>query len=79
MLSATWFGQMVDSFLAAPPPPNGTRRYSNQQWVVDTMYTFLYDFGQWSLGQLLRRPALAPHPRIRTEQRCCQRVEQLFG
>ena len=43
------FGDMVDRFLAAAPPPGMTRRYSNQQWVVDAMYVFLYDFGQWSL------------------------------
>lgn len=43
------FGDMVDLFLNAPPPPGMTRRYSNQQWIVDAMYVFLYDFGQWSL------------------------------
>lgn len=47
--SVGWFGDMVDRFLAAPPPPGTTRRYSNQQWIVDTMYVFLYNFGQWSL------------------------------
>jgi type II secretory pathway pseudopilin PulG len=44
-----WFGEMVDRFLAARPPPGATRRYSTQQWVVDAMYTFLYNFGGWSL------------------------------
>ena len=47
-ISSGWFGQMVDAFLAAQSPPGTTRRYSNQQWVIDAMYTFLYDFGQWS-------------------------------
>jgi len=56
-----WFGEMVDKFLAARPPPGGTRRYATQQWVVDTMYTFLYDFGQWSLDYFYGGP---PWPHI---------------
>lgn len=56
-----WFGEMVDKFLAAPPPPNGTRRYSTQQWVVDAMYQFLYCFGQWSLDNFYGGP---PWPHI---------------
>jgi prepilin-type N-terminal cleavage/methylation domain-containing protein len=56
-----WFGEMVDRFLAAPPPPGGTRRYSTQQWVIDAMYTFLYDFGQWSLDSFYGGP---PWPHI---------------
>ena len=60
-LSAGWFGQMVDAFLAAPPPPGMTRRYSNQQWVVDAMYTFLYNFGEWSLDSF---SGGAPWPHI---------------
>ena len=56
-----WFGEMVDRFLAAPPPPVGTRRYSTQQWVIDAMYTFLYDFGQWSLDSFYGGP---PWPHI---------------
>ncbi len=47
--SVGWFGDMVDRFLAAPPPPGTTRRYANQQWIVDSMYVFLYNFGQWSI------------------------------
>ncbi len=56
-----WFGEMVDKFLAAPPPPNGTRRYATQQWVVDAMYQFLYCFGQWSLDNFYGGP---PWPHI---------------
>jgi hypothetical protein len=56
-----WFGEMVDRFLAAPAPPNGTRRYSTQQWVVDAMYQFLYCFGQWSLDYFYGGP---PWPHI---------------
>jgi prepilin-type N-terminal cleavage/methylation domain-containing protein len=56
-----WFGEMVDRFLAAPPPPGGTRRYSTQQWVIDAMYTFLYNFGQWSLDYFYGGP---PWPHI---------------
>ena len=41
------FGAMVDKFLAATQ--RGTAQtYSKQQWVVDGMYQFLYNFGQWS-------------------------------
>lgn len=43
------FGAMVARFLAASAPPNGTRRYSNQQWIVDSMFMFLWCFGEWSL------------------------------
>ncbi len=60
-LSNGWFGQMVDRFLAAPPPPGATRRYSTQQWVVDAMYQFLYCFGQWSLDYFYGGP---PWPHI---------------
>lgn len=56
-----WFGEMVDRFLAAPPPPGYTRRYATQQWVIDAMYTFLYDFGQWSLDSFYGGP---PWPHI---------------
>ena len=56
-----WFGEMVDRFLAARPPPGGTRRYATQQWVIDSMYTFLYDFGQWSLDYFYGGP---PWPHI---------------
>jgi hypothetical protein len=59
--SLGWFGEMVDKFLAAPAPPNGTRRYSTQQWVVDAMYQFLYCFGQWSLDYFYGGP---PWPHI---------------
>ncbi len=59
--SSGWFGQMVDQFLAAPPPPGATRRYSTQQWVVDAMYHFLYCFGQWSLDYFYGGP---PWPHI---------------
>ncbi|HNQ91106.1 MAG TPA: type II secretion system protein [Verrucomicrobiota bacterium] len=59
--SIGWFGEMVDRFLAAAPPPNGVRRYSTQQWIIDAMYTFLYDFGQWSLDQFYGGP---PWPHI---------------
>jgi hypothetical protein len=40
---------MVDRFLAAPPPPGNHCRYTSQQWVVNSMHTFMYNFGQWSL------------------------------
>jgi len=56
-----WFGEMVDRFLAAPPPPGATRRYSTQQWVIDAMYQFLYCFGQWSLDNFYGGP---PWPHI---------------
>lgn len=56
-----WFGEMVDQFLAAPPPPGATRRYSTQQWVIDAMYQFLYCFGQWSLDNFYGGP---PWPHI---------------
>jgi hypothetical protein len=56
-----WFGEMVDRFLAAPPPPGYTRRYATQQWVVDAMYQFLYCFGQWSLDSFYGGP---PWPHI---------------
>lgn len=56
-----WFGEMVDRFLAAPPPPGATRRYSTQQWVIDAMYHFLYCFGQWSLDNFYGGP---PWPHI---------------
>lgn len=56
-----WFGAMVDQFLAAPAPPGGTRRYSNQQWIVDAMFTFLWCFGQWSLDDFSGGP---PWPHI---------------
>lgn len=59
--SSGWFGEMVDKFLAAPPPPGATRRYSTQQWVVDAMYHFLYCFGQWSLDYFYGGP---PWPHI---------------
>ena len=60
-LSNSWFGAMVDKFLAAPPPPGATRRYSTQQWVIDAMYQFLYCFGQWSLDNFYGGP---PWPHI---------------
>jgi prepilin-type N-terminal cleavage/methylation domain-containing protein len=56
-----WFGEMVDKFLAAPPPPGYTRRYATQQWVIDAMYQFLYCFGQWSLDSFYGGP---PWPHI---------------
>jgi type II secretory pathway pseudopilin PulG len=56
-----WFGEMVDRFLAAPPPPGYTRRYATQQWVIDAMYQFLYCFGQWSLDNFYGGP---PWPHI---------------
>lgn len=59
--SLGWFGEMVDKFLAAPAPPNGTRRYATQQWVIDAMYQFLYCFGQWSLDYFYGGP---PWPHI---------------
>lgn len=60
-LSATWFGQMANSFLAAPAPPGSPNLYSDQQWVIDNMYSFLYDFGQWSLANFSGGP---PWPHI---------------
>lgn len=59
--STGWFGEMVDKFLAAPPPPGATRRYATQQWVIDAMYHFLYCFGQWSLDYFYGGP---PWPHI---------------
>lgn len=59
--SSGWFGEMVDKFLAAPPPPGATRRYATQQWVIDAMYHFLYCFGQWSLDNFYGGP---PWPHI---------------
>lgn len=44
-----WFGEMVDKFLAAPPPPGETRRFASQKWMIEAMYIFLWNFGQWSL------------------------------
>ncbi len=59
--STGWFGEMVDKFLAAQPPPGATRRYATQQWVIDAMYHFLYCFGQWSLDYFYGGP---PWPHI---------------
>ena len=62
-LSTVWFGQMVDRFLVAPLPPGMTNTYPSKQWIIDAMYTFLYDFGQWSI----ETPAFsggAPWPHI---------------
>ena len=41
-----WFGSMVDLFLATTN--SSSRRYTTQQWIVDSMYSVLYNFGQWS-------------------------------
>ena len=43
-----WFGSMVDQFRTATQR-SPALTYSKQQWVVDAMYQFLYNFGQWSL------------------------------
>ena len=45
---AGWFGTMVDQFRAATQR-SPALTYSKQQWVVDAMYQFLFNFGQWSL------------------------------
>lgn len=44
-----WFGEMVDRFLAAPRPTWDTRRFASQQWAIEAMYVYLWNFGQWSL------------------------------
>jgi type II secretory pathway pseudopilin PulG len=41
------FGQMVDAFLAAQPPPS-PKFYANQQSVVDDMFNLLFYMGLWS-------------------------------
>lgn len=48
-IGAGWFGTKVDEFLQAAKRPPTTQVYSKQQWVVDAMHQFLYNFGQWSL------------------------------
>ena len=57
-----WFGAMVDQFLAAPQPPYNTRRFSSQRWIVEAMYLFLWDFGQWSLDNFASGPPWPHQP-----------------
>lgn len=41
------FGQMVDAFLAANPPPD-PKFYADQQAVVDELYNYLWYLGIWA-------------------------------
>ncbi len=43
------FGQLVDQFLAAgPPPPDPNQFGANQQAIVDEMYYYMWAYAQWA-------------------------------
>lgn len=54
--SSSSFGQLVDAFLTAPPPPDA-KFGATQQSVIDEFYIYLRNYAIWSFGD---PPAILP-------------------